>query len=524
MTTITVANRSQLDAALSSAKGGETIVLKDGNYGSIRLVQDYASTVTIQSEKPHGATIRNLEVFGASNLKFEDINFHSGGNGGLGRGIISIEQKSENIQILDSKIFGSVDGSYRGHNGVYVRDSNKIVVKGNDIHDVSAGIVVFGSSGSSFHGNKIDYIDQDAMKFAGLRNSSVTDNTHGGHHYPHPGVHPDFIQFQGSSSDVHIEGNVFLPKTISWVQGIFMNAGVYKNITIENNIVYNGMIHGVTVEDGSGIVVRNNTLLNTPGEGHSSTQILVPPGSIVQNNIISGKAGGGLFGSNIRLQNSDPSKPFYVEDFFQNGAKGRGVTLDDLRPVAGSLAETKGATERLAELLGSKPTKPGVGDGGGSGGGEGTADEIAINAGGGAVAGFDKDTGFTGGKLYGSKSAIANTTDDALYQAERYGNFKYAFAVENGTYAVTLKFAELYWSAAGKRVFDVKAEGALVLDNLDVFRMAGGKNVAWDKTIAVEVRDGRLDLDFITVTDNAKIGAIEITPLDIATVDTFDLL
>ena len=70
---------------------------------------------------------------------------------------------------------------------------------------------------------------------------------------------------------------------------------------------------------------------------------------------------------------------------------------------------------------------------------------------------------------------------------------------------MTLKFAELVWDAAGKRVFDVKAENKLVLDDLDIFRMAGGKNVAWDKTIEVEVTDGRLDLDFVTVTDNAKI-------------------
>jgi parallel beta-helix repeat protein len=514
MTTITVANRSQLDSALSSAKGGDTIILKNGHYGSIRLVQDYASNVTIKSEKPHGATISNLEVFGASNLTFDGINFSSGGDGGLGRGIISIERQSEKIQILNSKIFGSVDGSYRGHNGVYVRDSNKIVIEGNDIHDVNSGIVVFNSSGSSIDGNKIDYIGQDAMKFAGLRSSSVTDNTYSGHHYPLAGEHPDFIQFQGSSSDVHVEGNVFLANTISWVQGIFMNNGVYTNITIENNIVYNGMVHGVTVGAGSGIVVRNNTLLNTPGEGHSATQIMVPAGSVVENNIVSGKSSGGFFGSNLRLQNSDPSKPYYVEDFYQNGAKGRGVTLEDLKPVAGSLAGTKGATERLAELLGgSQPSKP---DGGGSSGGSApeTADTIAVNAGGGAVAGFAKDAGFTGGTLYSTKSAIANTTADALYQTERYGNFKYAFAVENGTYDVTLKFAEIYWGAAGKRVFDVKVEGALVLNDLDIFRMAGGKNVAWDKTFEVEVRDGRLDLDFITVADQAKIGAIEITPVD----------
>ena len=100
--------------------------------------------------------------------------------------------------------------------------------------------------------------------------------------------------------------------------------------------------------------------------------------------------------------------------------------------------------------------------------------------------------------------------DDALYQTERYGNFKYSVAVKNGTYDVTLKFAEIYLDKAGQRLFDVKAENKLVLDNYDVFREAGGKNIAHDESFEVKVTDGRLDLEFISVHDNAKVGGIEI--------------
>ena len=47
-------------------------------------------------------------------------------------------------------------------------------------------------------------------------------------------------------------------------------------------------------------------------------------------------------------------------------------------------------------------------------------------------------------------------SDQTLYDSERYGNtFSYGINVPNGTYTVALKFAELYWTSAGQRVFNV---------------------------------------------------------------------
>jgi hypothetical protein len=146
---------------------------------------------------------------------------------------------------------------------------------------------------------------------------------------------------------------------------------------------------------------------------------------------------------------------------------------------------------------------------------EGTAPEptpepVKINAGGKASGDFSADVHFAGGGVYGTAAAIAGTADDAVYQTERFGNFGYAVDVANGAYEVTLKFAEIFFGAAGKRLFDVKAEGKLVLNDLDVFKAAGGKNVALDRTITVNVSDGELNLDFVSVRNNAKLSGIEI--------------
>jgi hypothetical protein len=150
-------------------------------------------------------------------------------------------------------------------------------------------------------------------------------------------------------------------------------------------------------------------------------------------------------------------------------------------------------------------------------------DGIAINAGGKATGGFAADSHFSGGKTYSTGAAIANTANDAVYQTERFGDFSYSVPVENGKHSVTLKFAEIYFGAAGQRVFDVKAEGKLVLDNFDVFQFAGGKNVARDKVLSVNVADGDLDLQFISVKNNAKVSGIEIEEASAATAAAFEL-
>ncbi len=140
-----------------------------------------------------------------------------------------------------------------------------------------------------------------------------------------------------------------------------------------------------------------------------------------------------------------------------------------------------------------------------------------VNAGGGAYTGgagqvWAADNRFSGGNTSGTGAAIANTTDDPLYQSERYGDFSYNFPVSNGSYTVTLKFAEIYWGGPGQRVFDVLIEGALVLDNFDVFAAAGAANSAVDRSFTTGVSDGTLNIEFRTEVDNAKISAIEILP------------
>lgn len=121
------------------------------------------------------------------------------------------------------------------------------------------------------------------------------------------------------------------------------------------------------------------------------------------------------------------------------------------------------------------------------------------------------DAGFSGGTTHTVTTPIAGTVEDPLFQSERYGTFSYSLPVPNGSYAVTMHFAEIYHTSANQRVFDVSVEGQLVIDNLDIWAVVGA-NTALSRTVQTSVTDGVLNLSFISVIDNAKVSAIEVNP------------
>ncbi|NEU08806.1 hypothetical protein GZH53_10825 [Flavihumibacter sp. R14] len=139
---------------------------------------------------------------------------------------------------------------------------------------------------------------------------------------------------------------------------------------------------------------------------------------------------------------------------------------------------------------------------------------FAVNAGGSSFKAsngitYAADKNFSKGYVYKSTNAITNTSDDALYQSERYGNFSYAVPVANGTYEVTFKMSELYHKASGKRRFDILAENNEIVSNLDMYATAGVNN-AHDIVKTVSVTDGTLNLTFRTDIDNAKVSAFHV--------------
>jgi hypothetical protein len=126
---------------------------------------------------------------------------------------------------------------------------------------------------------------------------------------------------------------------------------------------------------------------------------------------------------------------------------------------------------------------------------------------------------FRGGRVNARTNTITGTSEPELYQCERFGNFSYAIPVAQGSYKLTLKFAEAYWGetnsgggGAGQRIFNVSCNGEPLLKNFDIYREAGGENRAVDRIFrGVQASaQGKLLLTFVPVQNYASVSAIEV--------------
>jgi beta-galactosidase len=111
--------------------------------------------------------------------------------------------------------------------------------------------------------------------------------------------------------------------------------------------------------------------------------------------------------------------------------------------------------------------------------------------------------------------SVAGTEDPELYRSINYGEvgkIEFMFAgLPPGRATVTLKFAEPFQNAEGLRLFDVALNGNVVLKDFDVFKAAGGKNIAYDRSFQVDIPHGVLQVTFPSVPrPSARICAIKI--------------
>jgi len=132
---------------------------------------------------------------------------------------------------------------------------------------------------------------------------------------------------------------------------------------------------------------------------------------------------------------------------------------------------------------------------------------------------WQADYGYNGGWA-GTPVAttIGGTTDQSLYQTGRYAaqqsasTMTYTFPVASGSYHVNLYFAETYKPVqkVGGRVFNVKMQGVTMFQNLDIYAAAGA-NASLVKGADVVATGGNITIEFDSITQVAKVDAIEIT-------------
>ncbi len=141
-------------------------------------------------------------------------------------------------------------------------------------------------------------------------------------------------------------------------------------------------------------------------------------------------------------------------------------------------------------------------------------DAWATNVGGEAVQGIDgtpysAETSVTGG-VVGQMAVVKGSQDPDLYRTYREGGIRVERAMPNGTYDVTLHFAEPEDIGGGERIFDTFIEEQREIEKLDVMAFRDGK-VYSALTVTVPqvvVSDGQLDVRFEASAGEPVLSAI----------------
>ncbi|WP_260610644.1 glycoside hydrolase family 2 TIM barrel-domain containing protein [Sphingomonas sp. IC081] len=135
---------------------------------------------------------------------------------------------------------------------------------------------------------------------------------------------------------------------------------------------------------------------------------------------------------------------------------------------------------------------------------------------------FGSDTFVTGGKPvvlnlvgFGGRSMApirtVDAADPALFDYWRDGDaYSYDIPLPNGSWTVTLHLFEPRKTASSDQALTVTANGEAVIQGLNIARAAGAPLKELLRSFPVTVRNGRLKLDFTSVSGNAALAGIEI--------------
>ncbi|HLX64292.1 MAG TPA: malectin domain-containing carbohydrate-binding protein [Planctomycetota bacterium] len=159
---------------------------------------------------------------------------------------------------------------------------------------------------------------------------------------------------------------------------------------------------------------------------------------------------------------------------------------------------------------------------------------VRINCGGNVAGEFGADQFFSGGIAGNGTAAVdvsraKGAAPAGVYQSERWGDFSYAIAglKAESFYLVRMHFAEIFFNRAGARTFHVTINGTSALSNYDIFKAAGGANIAVVEEFTTKSdKQGVVKLEFKGVVDHAKCSGIEVAscaaPKDFAAVKPLD--
>jgi hypothetical protein len=132
---------------------------------------------------------------------------------------------------------------------------------------------------------------------------------------------------------------------------------------------------------------------------------------------------------------------------------------------------------------------------------------------------WEPDRYAKGGQLVLRADPVGGATDPELYRGERFGNITYSIPVAPGRYGLVLHFSETWFGpgkpgrgGVGSRIFSILCDGVALVRNFDIFREAGGSDLALTRVFhGLEPNpQGKLVISLVPVRNYACINALEV--------------
>lgn len=382
MATITVSTSAQLQTALSSAHGGDTILLAAGSYGDFSVADlSFSSQVTIQSaDASHPAQFRSISVSGSQNLAFENLNVHFTPNATTYAWDAALfVTGSSHIDFIHNEIVGglSVNGvlptatkldstqdviGLPAGRAATVAHSSEIQFIDNEINTFDRGLVLQDATGLTITGNDIHNLRRTPIDGGDVSQTVISGNYL---HDLHPwnwgyGDHADFIHIwtvpslqSGASAGLIIKDNYLAQGSGTAVLGIYLddnsNGLGFSGAQITGNVIYNGNGQGMRLENLISSKVDGNVLLQSSGELKVGPTIMARDGTSelsITHNIVSGLDLAGLTGDsrgNVLVQSVDSALSGYSG--IQEGQVLTWLEAMQVRQQLTGIGYTSGATD-----------------------------------------------------------------------------------------------------------------------------------------------------------------------------------
>jgi hypothetical protein len=394
--TITVSTQAELLSALKTATGGETILMEGGDYGKLYLIDKstfdltFSSTVTLKAADANNPpVVTGLDMRNASHLSFDGVTFDYTANPGAAQWNIPFRVSGGNDISFNGCTFDgdlatgvseTSDGFPTGQ-GLGLGGITNVTVNNCEFFNFYKALAVGNCNNAVVTNNDIHDIRMDGMTFSNDQGVLIENNTiHNFNISKLSGDHADMIQFWTTggyrpSTDITIRGNTLDIGDGGLTQSIFMRnelvqsgkAGAemyYQNVLIEDNVIINGHLHGITVGETNGLTIVNNSVLHADGnepDGRDSTveipRINVSPDSVnvtITHNATSNIVGyTGQAGWDVRMnafvQDQDPNAPGWYDDIFATSSLTTEDGLHHLIALPGTMLTTlaAGATSIL---------------------------------------------------------------------------------------------------------------------------------------------------------------------------------